>query len=115
MHGLYSNFDECESFIESNTPDILALCKTNLDDSIDSANFPVSGCLPLIRKESVTHMHGLAVYVKEGRPFAQDLSLENSEDSYFGDIKFGSPNSIIVVQKNNNMYFKMFFLLIFTV
>ena len=28
-------------------------------------------------------MHGLAVYVKEGLPFARDLSLENSADSYF--------------------------------
>ena len=28
-------------------------------------------------------MHGLAVYVKEGPPFAQALSLENSADSYF--------------------------------
>ena len=27
-------------------------------------------------------MHGLAVYVKEGLPFAWDLSLENSVDSY---------------------------------
>ena len=27
-------------------------------------------------------MHGLAVYVKEGLPFAWDLSLENSADSY---------------------------------
>ena len=40
------------------------------------------GYLPLIRKDSVTHMHGLAVYVKEGLPFAWDLSLENSADSY---------------------------------
>ena len=32
--------------------------------------------------DSTTHMHGLAVYVKEGLPFAQDLSLENSPDSY---------------------------------
>ena len=28
-------------------------------------------------------MHGLAVYVKEGLPFACNLSLENSADSYF--------------------------------
>ena len=28
-------------------------------------------------------MHGLAVYVKEGLPFAWDLSLENSADSYY--------------------------------
>ena len=27
-------------------------------------------------------MHGFAVYVKEGLPFAQDLSLEISADSY---------------------------------
>ena len=40
------------------------------------------GYLPLIRKDSSTHMHGLAVYVKEGLPFAWDLSLENSADSY---------------------------------
>ena len=30
----------------------------------------------------MTHMHGLAVYVKEGLPFACDLSLENSQDSH---------------------------------
>ena len=67
---------------ESNSPDILALCETNLDDSIDSGNFSVRGYLPLIRKDSSTHVHGLAVYVKEGLPFARDLSLENSADSY---------------------------------
>ena len=63
------------------TPDILALCETNLDDSIDSGNFSVTGYLPLIQKDSSTHIHCLAVYVKEGLPFAQDLSIENSADS----------------------------------
>ena len=80
--SLCSNFVECESFLESNSPDIHALCETNLDDSIDSGNFSVRDYLPLIQKDSVTHMHGLAVYVKEGLPFARDLSLENSADSY---------------------------------
>ena len=82
IQGLCSNFVDCESFLESNSPDILALCETNVDDSIDSGNFSVRGYLPLIRKDSNTHMHGLAVYVKEGLPFSQDLSLENSADSY---------------------------------
>ena len=82
IRGLRSNFVDCESFLESNSPDILALCETNLDDSIDSGNFSVRGYLPLIRKDSSTHMHGLAVYVKEGLPLARDLSLENSVDSY---------------------------------
>ena len=70
-------------FLESNYPDIHALCETNLDDSIDSGNFSVTGFLPLIRKDSTTHMHGLVIYVKEGLPFARNLSLENSADSYF--------------------------------
>ena len=76
------NFVECESFLESNSPDLLALCETNLDDSKDSGNFSVRGYLPLIWKDSVTHMHGLALYVKEGLSFAQVISLENSVDSY---------------------------------
>ena len=82
IRGLHSNFVYCDSFLESNSSDILALCETNLDDSIDSGNFSVRSYLPLIRKDSITHMHGLAVYVKEGLPFARDLSLENSADSY---------------------------------
>ena len=82
IRGLRSNFVDCESFLESNSPEILALCLANLDDSIDSSNFSVRGYLPVIQKDSSTHMHGLAVYVKEGLPFAQDLSLENSADSY---------------------------------
>ena len=44
---------------------IFLLCETNHNDSIDSSNFSVRGFLPLIRKDSSTHMHGLAVYVKE--------------------------------------------------
>ena len=66
--GLHSNFVDCESFLESNSHDILTLCETNLDESTDSVNFFVRGYL--------------AVYVKEGLPFAWDLSLENSPNSY---------------------------------
>ena len=40
------------------------------------------GYLPLIREDSFAHMHGLVVYVKERPPFAQDLYLKNSADSY---------------------------------
>ena len=82
IQGLRSNFVDCESFLESNSSDILTLCETNLDDSIDFGNFSMRGYLPLIQKDSSTRMHGLTVYVKEGLPFAQDLSLENSADSY---------------------------------
>ena len=77
-----SNFVDCESFLESNFLDILALCETNLDGSTDSANFSLGCYLPLIRNDSRTHMQGLAVYIKEGLPFTWNLSLENSADSY---------------------------------
>ena len=62
---LRSNFVDCESFLESNSHDILALCETNLDDSVDPGNYSVRDYLPLIRKDSNAHVHGLAVHVKE--------------------------------------------------
>ena len=58
--GVRSNFVDCESSL-----DVLALCETNLDDSIDSGYFSVRGYLPLIRKNSDTHVHGLAVTLKK--------------------------------------------------
>ena len=83
IQGFRSNFVDCESLLESSSPDIFALCETNLGDSFDSGNLSVRGYIPLIRKDSsTTHMHGLAVHVKEGLPFAWYLSLENSADSY---------------------------------
>ena len=63
------------------TRDIFVLYEKNLDDSIDPA-ISLQDYLPLIRKNYVAHIHGLAVYVKEGLPFAQCLSLEKSADSY---------------------------------
>ena len=63
---LHSNFFDCESLLKSNSPDILALFETNMDDSIDSGYFSERGYLPLIRKDSTTHIYDLAVYVKEG-------------------------------------------------
>ena len=54
IRGLRSNFVDCESFLELNAPDILAPCKTNLDDSIDPGDFSVRGYLPLIPKGSST-------------------------------------------------------------
>ena len=82
IQDLCFNFVECESLLESNSPDLLALCEANLDDSIDCGNFSVRSYLVLIRKDSITYMHGLVVYVKEVLPFAWDLSLEHSVGSY---------------------------------
>ena len=32
IRGLRSNFVDCESFLESNSPDVPALCETNLNE-----------------------------------------------------------------------------------
>ena len=79
IRGLCSNFVDWESFLASNSPHSLPLCETNLDDSIDSGNFPVRSYLPFNLKG---FYYSYTVYVKEGLPFAQDLSVENSGDSY---------------------------------
>ena len=64
-------------FLELKSPD------TGINDSFVRCNFTVSTCyLPLTENDSATHMQGIEVYVKEGLPFAPDLSLENSENSY---------------------------------
>ena len=56
IRGLPLHFVDCESLLESNSPDILALCETNLDDSIVSVNFSVRGYLPLTQKDSTTDL-----------------------------------------------------------
>ena len=78
IRDLRLNSVDCESFFESNSPESLALCETNLDGTVDFGNLSVRGYLPLIQKNS--NIHGLAVYVQEGLSFAQDLSLENSKN-----------------------------------
>ena len=94
--GVCSNLVECESFLESNSPDILALCETNLNDSIGSDNFSLRGYLSLIQKDPITYMHVLEVYVKERIPFAQDLSLENSVDLLMFLTSFASLSVLIL-------------------
>ena len=59
--GLCLNFVHCESFLESNSPDTLALCETDLDYSIDSGNFSVRGFLRLIRKHSTKLFIGMVL------------------------------------------------------
>ena len=83
IQGLCLYLVDCKVFLKSNSPDIPALCKTYLDNSIDFGSFSVRSYLHLIQNNSTTYMHGLAVYVQEGLPFAQDLSLENSADSNY--------------------------------
>ena len=64
---------------------LLYVRQTWMNQLILAIFLSVRGYLPFIRKDSTTHMHRPAVYVKEGLCFAQpqDLSLENSVDFNF--------------------------------
>ena len=48
IQGLYWNFVDFDSFLESNSPDILDLCERNLYGSTDSGNFSERAYLCLI-------------------------------------------------------------------
>ena len=65
FYGFCSNFVDCGSFFESNSPDIVVLCETNLDGIIDSSNFSVE-----LSSSNLTRfffsIHGFPIYVKEG-------------------------------------------------
>ena len=49
---------------------------------INSNNIFVRGYLSLFLKNSVIHMHDMAIYTNEGHLFVLGLSLEFPEDSY---------------------------------
>ena len=81
---LLSNFVGAESFVWLNSH-IFALYKTSSLDSVDSiecSNFLGRIHLPFIQRDSVTHMHGLAVSVKERRTSACVYYLESSDHFY---------------------------------
>ena len=66
IQGFPSNFADCEYFLEINSCDILALCETNLDDSIDSGNFSVQGLSPFNPK-GFYYSYALSHSLCEGR------------------------------------------------
>ena len=81
--GLHSNFVEWESFLESNSSDILAQYEADLDDSIDFDNFSVRAYLPLVWSlKGFCHSYAWSCKLCEGGlPFARDLSLEISKST----------------------------------
>ena len=62
ISSLWTNFIEYKSFLKSNSPDILILCETNMDGSIDFSNFSVKSYLSLIQMNSQA-LSGEACYL----------------------------------------------------
>lgn len=77
-------------FCEWGFSDFLTSCGKKLEYSPDSRNFFMKRYLPLLRKDSVTYVNGLAVYMKDVLPLTRDCSPENSENSNLFSIGFSS-------------------------
>ena len=64
IRGFPSNFVGCESFLESNFPDIFALCETNVEDSINSINFSLRGYFPLTQTDYYSYTWFCSLCIK---------------------------------------------------
>ena len=73
IRGLRSNFVGCESFLESNPPDILALYESKVEDSVDSNKLSVRGCSEGF---CISHAWSCCLY-KEWSSFCQELFSGN--------------------------------------
>ena len=73
-----------QSFLSIHPPNILALCETNLSDSISDKNFDTPGYCPIVTKHDHLNrnMHGLDVFLKFGIPCAHDTTLEIADSPF---------------------------------
>ena len=81
--------------------------QSRLDESLDSGSFCVSRYLPLVRKNSVTQMHGLAVYVKQGLPLKtmQQVFIYVFEWLYF----IPCPSFIVLYRSPSSSFCTVFY------
>ena len=82
IRGLRSNFSSVESYLLQSSPDLLALCETNLSSAVSSCDLSVDGYLPLVRKDSNSHMLGLGVYIRKNSPICRETRFESSDYSF---------------------------------
>ena len=81
--------------------------QSRLDESLDSDSLCVSRYLPLVRKNSVTQMHGLAVYVKQGLPLKtmQQVFIYVFEWLYF----IQCPSFIVLYRSPSSSFCTVFY------
>ncbi|XP_047140024.2 probable RNA-directed DNA polymerase from transposon BS [Hydra vulgaris] len=82
IRGLRSNFSSVESYLLQSSPDLLALCETNLSSAVPSCDLSVDGYLPLIRKDSNNHMLGLGIYIHKNSPICRETRFESTDYSF---------------------------------
>ena len=79
--GFHSNFLYCESDVEANPTNILALFETNLQDIISFNSYSIKGYLSLVCENSSSYMHCLIVFFQRGHPLAWEFPLATSDES----------------------------------
>ncbi|XP_065680992.1 uncharacterized protein LOC136094820 [Hydra vulgaris] len=82
IRGLRSNFSSVESYLLQSSPDLIALCETNLSSAVSSYDLSVDGYLPLIRKDSNSHMLGLGIYISKNSPICRETRFESTDYSF---------------------------------
>ena len=86
IRGLRTNFDEVSHFLQTRSPDVLAVSETKLDSSVSSADVtPVGYSLHRLDKAPC---HGLALYAKTSLPLRR---LQDSEDPRHDYLAFIAP------------------------
>ena len=82
IRGLRSNFSSVESYLLQSSPDLLALCETNLSSAVSSCDLSVDGYLLLVHKDSNSHMLGLGIYICKNSPICRETRFESNNYSF---------------------------------
>jgi len=82
IRSLRDKFADVESYLHLNKPDIFGLSETALNESVPNSDLIIPGYLPLIRKDSIKHMHGLGIYVRDNLPIAREVELEDKQHPF---------------------------------
>ena len=86
VRGLRTNYDQVSHFLQSKSPDLLALSETKLDSSVSSDDFTPSGYT--FHRLDRAPCHGLALFAKTSLPLRR---IKDSEDSRHEYLAFVAP------------------------
>ena len=70
--SLLPKLDDLRVFAEAQSPDVITLCETWLDDSIKNDEVAIEGYV-LVRRDRNRHGGGIGVYIRESLSFSQTL------------------------------------------
>ena len=86
IRGLRTNYDQVSHFLQSKSPDLLAVSETRLDSGVSSSDFTPSGYT--FHRLDKAPCHGLALFAKTSLPLRR---LKDSEDSRHEYLAFIAP------------------------